>query len=86
MRLETCGWKDEGNKKPGNAGLVNGCNFLMQLFNLCFLVRHMLAYHRIVFTYFHFLRHVALVLGGGVVMTGTGAGDEFDFVTHNKFP
>ena len=46
----------------------------------------MLANNRVELFDFHFLRHVALVLGGRVVMTGTGAGDEFDFVTHDETP
>jgi hypothetical protein len=42
-----------------------------------------LAHHRVEFLDFHFFRHVALVLGGRLVVTGTGTGFEFDFVTHN---
>jgi hypothetical protein len=52
------------------------------LLDLGFLVHHVLAHHWIEFLDFHLLRHVALVLGRGVVVTGTGAGDEFDFLTH----
>ena len=54
-----------------------------KLLDLRFLIHNVLAHHRVKFLDFHFFRHVALVLGRGVVMTGTGAGDEFDFVTHD---
>jgi hypothetical protein len=55
------------------------------LLDLGFLVRDVFANNRIKFLYFHLFRHGALVLGRGVVVTGTGAGDEFDFITHAVF-
>jgi hypothetical protein len=56
------------------------------LFNFGFLVDHVLADHGIVFFNFHFVRHGALVLGGGIEMASVSAGDEFDFVTHGFAP
>ena len=53
------------------------CCFLMffrvlRLFDLGFLVGHMLADYRIILLNFHFLCHGALVFGRGVEMTCTG--------------
>jgi hypothetical protein len=73
------------NKKPGIAGFFIFDICLKALLDLGFLVHDMLANHRIELLDFHLFRHVALVLGGGVVMTGTGAGYKFDFVAHTVF-
>ena len=56
------------------------------LLDFCFLVDHVFTDHWVVFFNFHFVRHGALVLGRGVVMTSVSAGDEFDFVTHDFAP
>ena len=42
----------------------------------------MLTDHRIKLFDLHFTSHGALVLGGGVVVSGTSRGHEFDFVSH----
>jgi hypothetical protein len=76
----------QANKKPGRAGFFDGLDLrLKALLDLGFLVHDVLANDRVEFLDFHLFRHVALVLGRGVVMTGAGAGDEFDFVTHAVF-
>jgi hypothetical protein len=41
-----------------------------------------LANDRIVFLDFHFFSHGSLVLGGGIEMTRTSAGNQLDFVSH----
>src|SRR5579863_8443781 len=46
----------------------------------------MLAHHRIELQHFHLVRMQAAVLGGGVVVAGVGAGDQFDFLAHGYLP
>jgi len=75
-----------GNKKPGSAGFFIACWCTNQLLDLAFLVDHMLADHRVEFLDFHLFRHISLVLGRGIEMTGTGAGNELDLVTHDDVP
>src|SRR5690606_4751741 len=48
--------------------------------DLAFLVRHVLAHHRVVRLDFHLVRRVLLVLDGRVEMTGAGGGDQADLV------
>jgi hypothetical protein len=48
------------------------------LLDLRFFIRNVLASNRIVLLQFQLVRHGALVLAGRVVMSGTGAGHEFD--------
>jgi hypothetical protein len=73
-------------KKPGEAGFFCCPDCRPEaLLDLGFLVRDVFANNRIKFLYFHLFRHSALVLGRGVVVTGTGAGDKFDFITHAVF-
>jgi hypothetical protein len=73
------------NKKPGITGFI-GIWRADQSFDLAFLVNHMLADHRVEFLDFHLFRHISLVLGRGVEMTGAGAGNELDLVTHCDAP
>jgi hypothetical protein len=44
------------------------------------------ANHGIVFFNFHFVRHVALVLGRSIEMASVSAGNEFNFITHGFAP
>ena len=53
------------------------------LFDLGFGVEHVLANDRIVLLHCQFIRRVALVLVGRVVVAGTRAGDQFDFISHD---
>jgi hypothetical protein len=78
------GYQTGENKKARSERAFSFQRVNMLLLDLCFLVDHMLANHRIVLFDFHFIRHVALVFGRGIEMTGIGAGDEFDFVTHDS--
>ena len=73
--------KQQTQKSPQQAGF--SCREQNSLLDLGFLVDHVLANDRIVLFDFHFVRHVALVLGRGIEMTSIGAGDELDFVTHS---
>src|SRR5690606_41596079 len=57
---------------------------VFSLLDLRFLVRHVFAYFRIEFLYFHLLRMEALVLGRRVEMTGAGARYELDLLTHGS--
>lgn len=57
-----------GNKKPGWTGLFIFGYGSPQLFDLGFLVHHILAYNGIKLLDLHFFRHVFLVLGCGVEM------------------
>ena len=52
------------------------------LLDFSFLVDYVLAYHRIVFLHFQFFGLGSLVLGGGIVMTGSSAGNQFNFFSH----
>ena len=54
----------------------------LSLFDLCFFVNHVLANSWIVLLGFHLFRMQALVLGHCVVVARSGAGNQFDFVTH----
>jgi hypothetical protein len=72
-------------KNPALPGLFANSSGIA-LFDLGFLVDYVLADHGVEFPDFHLFRHVALVLGGGVVMAGSGAGNEFDFITHAVIP
>jgi hypothetical protein len=71
-------------KNPASPGFVMDAE--QKLFNLGFLVHHMLAHYRVEFPDFHLFRHIALVLGGRIEVTGTGAGKQFDLVTHEDSP
>ncbi len=55
-----------------------------KLFDLSFLEDYVLAYYRIVFFELQFVWSGALVLGGRVIITGIGGGDQFDFISHGK--
>ena len=52
------------------------------LFDLAFLVDHVLPDHGIKFLDLHFFRHVFLVFGGRVEVAGSSTRDELDLVTH----
>lgn len=52
------------------------------LLNLGLFVDHVLADPWIKFLDFEFVRVGTFVFAGGVVVSGTGAGNEFDFFTH----
>ena len=75
----------QDNKKPGRAGFLYLDSRPEALLDLGFLVHDMFANDRVEFLDLHLFRHVAFVLGRCVVVTGTGAGDEFDFVAHAVF-
>src|SRR5690606_31397381 len=53
------------------------------LLDLGFLVRHVLAHHRVVLFRLKLLRMVPLVLGGGVEVAGTRRGYQFDFFAND---
>jgi hypothetical protein len=53
-----------------------------RLFDLRFFVSDVLAHYRIEFLRFELVRMQAFILGGRVVMTGTGGRNQFDFVAH----
>jgi hypothetical protein len=72
-------------KNPAMPGFLYLSCHSEALLDLGFLVYDVFANDRVEFPDFHLFRHIALVLGRGVVMTGTGTGDEFDFVTHVVF-
>lgn len=55
------------------------------LLDFGFLVDHMLADDGIELLDLHFIRHGALVLGSSVEMTCSGAGNQFDFISHSVF-
>ena len=73
-------------KSPVKPGFLVCTKRVDELLYFCFLVGDMFAYNRIVFFHFKLVRRGALVLGGGIEMAGTGAGHEFDFVTHDRSP
>jgi hypothetical protein len=54
------------------------------LFDLSFLVHDVLADHRIKFFDFHLFRHIPFVFGSRIKVPGSGAGNQFDFVTHDS--
>jgi hypothetical protein len=56
------------------------------LFDLGFLVHHVLTYRGIEFLDLHLAGLITLVFRRGVEMSGTRAGDQSDFVTHDPFP
>jgi hypothetical protein len=62
------------NKKPGESGFFKKacikCEYTGRLFDLGFLVHHVLAHNGIKFLDFHLFRHVFLVLGRGVEVAG----------------
>jgi len=52
------------------------------LFNLSFLIHHMLADFWVKFFDLHLSWHGALILGSGVKVTSAGTGNKSDFITH----
>ena len=46
----------------------------------------MLANSGIKFLHLHFPRLIAFVFSGGIEMSGTGTGNQFDFISHDLFP
>jgi hypothetical protein len=70
-------------KNPPNGGFFQGLA-AVDLFDLGFLVHHVLADRGIEFLDLHFARLVPLVLGRGVEMSSAGTGYQFDFVTHGS--
>jgi len=56
------------------------------LLDFGFVVDNVLANHGIKFLDGHFVRHVALVLVGGIEVAGAGAGYQSDLVTHLRIP
>jgi len=57
----------------------------MPLFDLGFLIKHVLPNGRIVLSGLHLLRVETLVLGCRVVVSGSGTGYEFYFFAHELF-
>ena len=72
-------------KKPAPGGFFH-VEKESGLLDFGFLIDHVLADHGIVFFNFHFVRHVALVLGCSIEMASVSAGDKFDFITHDFAP
>src|SRR5258708_1647384 len=56
----------------------------LKLFDLRFFVSDVLAHHGIEFLRLELVRMQALILGGRVVVTGTGGRNQFDFVAHEQ--
>jgi hypothetical protein len=77
------------DKKPPCGGWLfakkTACRRFLFLFNLRFLVQHVLAGNGIVLSGFHLFWMEALVLGSSVKMPCASAGNEPDFVTHSRF-
>jgi hypothetical protein len=57
-----------------------------ELLDLRFFVGDVLAHDGIEFLGLHLVRMQTLVLGGRVIVTGAGGGDEFDLIAHENAP
>jgi hypothetical protein len=79
-------FKPDSQSRPRMTALTRGHFeiFAARLFQFGFLVDHMLARNRIEFLHLNLVRGSALVLVGGVKMTGAGGRFEFDFFTHDS--
>jgi hypothetical protein len=55
-----------------------------ELFDLRLFVFHVLSDHGIEFLRLELVRMQALILGGRVVVTGAGGGNQLDFVAHER--
>lgn len=69
-----------GEKKPAFSGFSDQGDE-SRLLDLAFLVEDVLTHDRVELLDFHLAGHVALVLGGRVKMTGTGAGNQADLIS-----
>src|SRR4051812_48728596 len=92
--LETAGCSSRPNRKgPPNGGpflilerLPTAANRKQKLFDLRFLVGHVLADLGVEFLHFHLVRMEALVLRRRVVVARASRRDQFDFFAHGSAP
>ena len=57
----------------------------MPLFDLRFLVSHVLAHDRVKLLYFHFIRHCSLIFCRRVGMSWACRGDQLNLISHSVY-